>query len=88
MGRTNGGVVLVYDPLGRLFQVSSSGGPTTRFLYDGDALVAEYVSGAMTRRYVHTVGADVPMFWWNILAGQPSSSTHAGAWSLAFSRPR
>jgi RHS repeat-associated protein len=61
VGRTNGGVVLSYDPLGRLFQVSSTAGPTTQFLYDGDALVAEYVSGAMTRRYVHNAGADVPM---------------------------
>jgi RHS repeat-associated protein len=61
VGRTNGNVALSYDPLGRLFQVSSTSGPTTQFLYDGDALVAEYVSGAMTRRYVHNVGADVPM---------------------------
>jgi RHS repeat-associated protein len=56
-----GGVVLGYDPLGRLFQVSSTSGPTTQFLYDGDALVAEYnAAGAMTARYVHTPGADVP----------------------------
>ena len=56
-----GGVVLGYDPLGRLFEVSSTNGPTTQFLYDGNGLVAEYVSGAMTRRYVHNVGADVPL---------------------------
>jgi RHS repeat-associated protein len=56
-----GGVVLSYDPLGRLWQVSSTAGPTTAFLYDGDALVAEYVSGTMTRRYVHNVGTDVPL---------------------------
>jgi RHS repeat-associated protein len=56
-----GGVVLAYDPLGRLHQVSSTAGPTTTLLYDGDALIAEYVSGAMTRRYVHNVGADVPL---------------------------
>jgi RHS repeat-associated protein len=59
VGRT-GGVTLSYDPLGRLYEVTGSSG-TTRFLYDGDALVAEYVSGAMTRRYVHNVGADVPL---------------------------
>ena len=55
VGRTNGGVGLVYDPLGRLHRVSSTSGPTTTFLYDpgsgsgagSDALVAEYVSGAM-----------------------------------------
>jgi RHS repeat-associated protein len=59
IGRS-GGVALTYDPLGRLFSVSS---PTTatQFLYDGHALVAEYVSGALTRRYVHNVGADVPL---------------------------
>jgi RHS repeat-associated protein len=60
VGRS-GTVTLTYDPLGRLHQVSSTAGPTTAFLYDGDALVAEYVSGAMTRRYVHSVGADVPL---------------------------
>jgi YD repeat-containing protein len=38
VGRTNGNVVLSYDPLGRLFQVSSTSGPTTQFLYDGDAI--------------------------------------------------
>lgn len=32
---------LAYDPMGRLFQVSSGAG-TTQFLYDGDELVAEY----------------------------------------------
>ena len=57
----SGGVVLAYDPLGRLYQVSSTSGPTTQFLYDGDALVAEYnAAGTMTARYVHNVGADVP----------------------------
>ena len=42
---------LSYDPLGRLYQVSSAG-VTTRFLYDGGALVAEYnATGTMLRRY-------------------------------------
>jgi RHS repeat-associated protein len=55
------GATLSYDPLGRLFQVTG-GGNTTRFLYDGDALVAEYdAAGAMLRRHVHNVGADVPL---------------------------
>ena len=60
VGRS-GGVVLVYDPLGRLYRVAS---PTidTRFLYDGDALVAEYdAAGTLLRRHVHWVGADVPV---------------------------
>jgi RHS repeat-associated protein len=53
-------VALTYDPLGRLFQLSS-GGNTTTFLYDGDALVAEYQQATLTHRYVHGAGADVPM---------------------------
>ena len=32
---------LAYDPLGRLYQVIS-GANTTRFVYDGDRLIAEY----------------------------------------------
>ncbi len=56
---------LTYDPLGRLFQTSSPGGPTTQFLYDGDELVAEYdLSGALTRRYFHGDGADDPLLWY------------------------
>jgi RHS repeat-associated protein len=60
VGRT-GGVTLRYDPLGRLYEVTGNGN-TTRFLYDGDALVAEYdATGAMLRRHAHWPGADVPM---------------------------
>jgi RHS repeat-associated protein len=60
------GANLSYDPLGRLWQVTS-GSSTTRFLYDGDALVAEYdASDAMTARYVHgsNAAADDPMLWY------------------------
>ena len=58
------GTVLYYDPLGRLFQVTN-GANVTRFLYDGDALVAEYsVAGALLRRYVHNAGTDVPVLWY------------------------
>jgi YD repeat-containing protein len=35
-----------YDPLGRLFQISSPGGPTTQFLYDGDELMADMIPPA------------------------------------------
>jgi RHS repeat-associated protein len=63
-GEHNGS--LVYDPLGRLFQVSSASTGTTQFLYDGDALVAEYNgTGAVTERYVHGAGADVPLTWYH-----------------------
>jgi hypothetical protein len=42
---------LVYDPLGRLQQIDNGAGTTTRFVYDGDALVDEYDgSGNLTRR--------------------------------------
>lgn len=55
---------LSYDPMGRLYQVSNSAG-TTRFLYDGDRLIAEYnSSGVLQRRYVHGVGVDEPLVWY------------------------
>jgi YD repeat-containing protein len=54
---------LVYDPLGRLFQVSGGASPL-QFLHDGDSLVAEYESADVRPRlYVHGVGADVPVIW-------------------------
>ena len=53
---------LVYDPLGRLFQVTSGSGAKTQFLYDGDRMIAEYDgSGAMLKRYVHGPGTDEPV---------------------------
>lgn len=66
--RVAGGVTttLLYDPLGRLYEVASSTG-TTRFLHDGDALVGEYnTAGTLLRRYVHgTDGqADDPVAWY------------------------
>jgi RHS repeat-associated protein len=51
--------------LGRLYEVAGNTG-TTRFLYDGDALVAEYegTSGQLLRRYVHGPGVDEPLIWY------------------------
>ncbi len=55
---------LAYDPLGRLYQVTS-GTNTTRFVYDGDRLIAEYSgSGTLLRRYVHGPGVDEPLIWY------------------------
>jgi RHS repeat-associated protein len=54
-----------YDPLGRLFQAGGGTSDVIRYLYDGDALVAEYnTSGTMLRRYVHGSGVDEPLLWY------------------------
>ena len=59
------GASLVWDPLGRLFQSSSNSHPATRYLYDGQQLVAEYnAAGTMLRRYVHADGSDTPLVWY------------------------
>lgn len=56
----------IYDPMGRLFQ-STINGIKTQFLYDGDALVAEYdgTTGAMNKRYVHGNQVDEPLVQYN-----------------------
>jgi RHS repeat-associated protein len=60
---------LKYDPLGRLAEYTAPPGATTQFLFDGDALVAEYsVSGSsatQTRRYVHGDRVDEPWVQYN-----------------------
>lgn len=59
------GAALIWDPLGRLFQSSGNSHAATRYLYDGDALVAEYDgSGNMLRRYVNGDNADTPLVWY------------------------
>ncbi|HYD38680.1 MAG TPA: RHS repeat-associated core domain-containing protein, partial [Allosphingosinicella sp.] len=61
VGASNG-ASLVYDPLGRLAQLSGGAAGTTHFLYDGNDLIAEYSgSGTLLRRYVHGPGADEPV---------------------------
>ncbi len=41
-----------------------SAGVTTRFLYDGADMIAEYdASNALLRRYVHGPGMDEPLVW-------------------------
>ena len=53
---------LRYDPLGRLYETSGGAAGATRFLYDGDELVAEYdSSGTLLRRYVHGSSVDDPL---------------------------
>jgi RHS repeat-associated protein len=63
MSSAPGASAMLYDPAGRLFQIT--GGATTRFLYDGSDLVAEYDgSGALLKRYVHGPGADEVLAWY------------------------
>jgi RHS repeat-associated protein len=62
---SSAGATLSYDPLGRLYETSSPSTGSTRFLYDGQDLVAEYSSsGTLLRRYVHGDGADTPQVWY------------------------
>ena len=70
---------LTYDPLGRLFEVAAPSG-TTRFLYDGDALVAEHDSAdTMRQRYVHDNGVDqVP-----VMKRWPSTQARQSPWRAA-----
>jgi RHS repeat-associated protein len=51
---------LLYDPSGRLSDVTSAG-VTTRLLYDGDDLIAEYNGATLLRRYVHGDREDEPL---------------------------
>lgn len=58
------GATFSYDPLGRLSEVSKSG-QTTKFIYDGLNLVAEFNSGGgLLRRYVHGGDPDQPILWY------------------------
>ena len=68
---------LAYDPLGRL-RSYTTGGTTTEFLYDGDRLVAEYVSNAVARRYAHGPGVDEPLIWY-----QGASTSSGQNWLIA-----
>lgn len=68
---------LRYDPLGRLYETTGALG-TTRFLYDGDELVAEFDGvGALLRRYVHGTAVDDPVVWYEGSAIGPARWLHA-----------
>ncbi|MCI0631803.1 MAG: RHS repeat-associated core domain-containing protein [Phycisphaerales bacterium] len=57
------GVTLAYDPAGRLYE--TDGEVTTRFLYDGADLIAEYSdTGTLLRRFMHGPGFDEPIIWY------------------------
>ena len=60
-------MALAYDPLGRLRVTEGAGGAAhTEYLYDGNALVAEYAGPGTSaaRRYVHGPGVDEPVAWY------------------------
>src|SRR5207237_1220473 len=63
--RADSNIAYTYVPTGRLNTVAdtvSGTTTTTGFLYDGDLLVAEYVSGTLTERYVPSgLGGDTPL---------------------------
>jgi RHS repeat-associated protein len=55
---------LSYDPGLRLYE-TVGGGVTTRFLYEGADIIAEYNgSNGLLRRYVPGPGADEPVLWY------------------------
>lgn len=56
---------LRYDPLGRLYEVGGAGTGLTRFLHDGDEMVAEYDGiNNLQRRYAHGKNVDDPVVWY------------------------
>jgi RHS repeat-associated protein len=59
-----GATTLAYDPMLRLYQLSSPSG-TTKFAYDGLDMIAEYNAAMLLqRRYVHGPGDDQPIVWY------------------------
>lgn len=61
---TAGSASLGYDPADRLYQ-TIGGGVTTRFLYDGETVIAEYNgSGTLQRRYIPGPSIDEPIVWY------------------------
>lgn len=66
---------LYYDPLGRLYRTQGDYEARRNYLYDGNALIAEYdAAGAMAMRYVHGADAGVD----DVLAEYGGSSTSLG----------
>ena len=55
---------LKYDPLGRLYELTSAG-VSHYFLYDGDSLLAEYQGSSIVDRFVHGAGVDTPLLSYN-----------------------
>ena len=74
---------LRYDPLGRLYETGSAT-PSRRFVWDGEALVAEYQTTAGTplaARYVHgtAAGVDDPLIWYGGGENRRLHADHQGS---------
>ena len=70
-----GQVDLKYDPYGRLYEVQ--GDVTTRFIYDGNAIIAELDgSNTILRRYVHGPVGDEPLVWYEGAALSDAQRRH------------
>jgi RHS repeat-associated protein len=68
---------LRYDPLGRLYETIGSVSGTTRFLNDGDEMVAEFNnSGTLLRRYAHGISVDDPVVVYEGSAIGPAKWLH------------
>ena len=70
----SGGVSLSYDPLGRL-QTYTTSTVSVSGLYDGASVIAQYVNGSVSRRYVHGPGMDEPLVEY---AGSGTTNRFAG----------
>lgn len=76
-----GAVTLSYDPAGRLYQTAQVSGTTTRFLYDGANLAAEYNgSNVLQKRYVQGPGIDNP------IVAYTGTGTTSKVWLIADER--
>jgi RHS repeat-associated protein len=59
------GVNVSYDPVGRIWQTSSTLGGTTRFLNSGNRVIAEYNgSNVLQRRYVYGLNGGGAQVWY------------------------
>jgi len=65
---------LTYDAENRLYRLVKTSLPATRFLYDGQDLIAEYNdAGTLLRRYVHGFNVDEPIVSYSGAATTDSS---------------
>jgi len=60
---TAGSATATYEAAGRLYRVVQ-GSSNTAFTYGGSELMAEWGTSGLLRRFVHGVGPDEPMVWY------------------------